>query len=99
MPFMISTDYITGLYRPFLAIIFLVMNSIVRKKSGETKFLQLLFNVIFIGVIIEIVYWRFMLEKAMLFLKTEVDSRSEKRMRKILFDLPESVLISDKRAN
>ena len=39
-----------------------------------------------------------MLEKALLFLKTEISSRAEKRTRKILFDLPESVLISDKRA-
>jgi hypothetical protein len=39
-----------------------------------------------------------MLEKALLFLKTEISSRAEKRTRKILFDLPESVLISNKRA-
>ena len=38
-----------------------------------------------------------MLEKAMLFLKTEVSSRQEKQLRKILFDLPESVLIINKK--
>ena len=58
-----------------------------------------MFNVLFIGVIIELCYWRFMLEKALLFIKTEVASRAERRMRKILFELPESVLISDKRAS
>jgi hypothetical protein len=58
-----------------------------------------MFNVLFIGVIIELCFWRFMLEKALLFIKTEVASRAERRMRKILFDLPESVLISDKRAS
>ena len=58
-----------------------------------------MFVVLFIGVIIELCYWRFMLEKALLFIKTEVASRAERRMRKILFDLPESVLISDKRAS
>lgn len=44
------------------------------------------------------ILWRLMLEKALLFLKTEISSRAEKRTRKILFDLPESVLISNKRA-
>ena len=33
----------------------------------------------------------------MLFLKTEVSSRQEKQLRKILFDLPESVLITNKK--
>ena len=38
-----------------------------------------------------------MLEKAMLFYKTEVSLRQEKQLRKILFDLPESVLITNKK--
>ena len=66
--------------------------------KAKVNFIQMILSSFFLVLVFELIYWRFMLEKALLFLKTEVSERQEKRMRKILFDLPESVLITDRRS-
>ena len=79
IPFMLEVDYIKGIFRPFVCFALTTLISYNQAKSKTfmdiTEFTRRIIVSLSYGVSFEFIYWNYMLEKAMLFLKTEVSLR------------------------
>jgi len=79
VPFILEVDYIKGIFRPFVCYALTILVSYNRALSEMgldiTEFTHKMVVSLFYGISFEFIYWNYMQEKAMLFLKTEVSSR------------------------
>ena len=93
--FYLVTDYITSIWRPFTIIgTFSFLTFYDFKKDQKEYYMKQMFACFLFGAFIEGLHCRLMAEQSNLFLKSEVAKKQALSMKKVLFEIPDGVLIT-----